>query len=301
MSSISPAEDVPSNSAPTAAGLTAVVPLTSSEQNAWRLVNHGLAWVVLGAMILALAGLCVLLAKTMEIIVSSANSGNASGSLSQAGKHLLAIRVLFIISGVSSVLGMIALATGLAFAGALSPVRATRWLLFATLASAFIAIYSIGNTLMLFQYQEPDAYATYGRNSRNIFDASLPAFSSAIALTPLGLLALSLFGQAALASLANHWNDQPTIARIKWYLKCQFAVPALLIIGGVALGLLLPPGVAMILLTTAVNAGYVYLAWLLIRNVYQLHRTILWQLEPERAKVATTPQVPKPVIDPLAD
>ena len=57
----------------------------------------------------------------------------------------------------------------------------------------------------------------------------------------------------------------------------------------------------MILITTAVNACYVYLAGLLIRNVYQLHRTILCQLEPERAKVAAVPPAPKPVIDPLAD
>jgi len=294
LSSISPAEAVPSNSAPTPA-----VPLPTAEQNAWRLVNHGLAWVVLGAMILALAGLCVLLGQTMETIVSSANTGSGSGSLPLTGKHVLAIKVLFMIAGASSVLGLIALTTGLALAGALSPVRGARWLIFATLATSFVTIYGIGNALVLYQAPQPDPYATYGSGRRSI-EASLPSFSSAIMIAPLGLLALTLLGQAALASLAQHWNDQPTITRIKWYLKCQFALPALLIIGGVACGLLLPPGVAMILITTAVNAGYVYLAWLLIRNVYQLHRTILWQLEPERAKVATAPP-PKPVIDPLAD
>lgn len=296
MSSISPAEAVPSTSNPTVAAA-----LTPAEQNTWRLVNHGLAWVVLGAMILALAGLCVLLGKTMEIIVSSANTGSASGSIPLTGKHVLAIKVLFMIAGVGTMLGLIALTTGLAFAGALSPVRAARWLLFATLASSFIAIYGIGNALMLSQTPESDPYATYGRSSRSNPESTLPSLSSAITLAPLGLLALTLLGQAALASLAHHWNDQPTIARIKWYLKCQFALPALLVLGGVAFGLLLPPGVAMILITTAVNASYVYLAWLLIRNVYQLHRTILWQLEPERAKVAATPPAPKPVIDPLAD
>lgn len=291
--------DIPASPiASTAAESNTTTPLPIAEQRVWRLVNHGLAWTLLGVMILALAGLCVLLGEAMQIVASS-TSGNVSGagwgaSSPAAGKHLLVIKVLFIVAGVGTGLGLIALTTGLAFGGALCPVRPARWLAFATLAASYATVYGTANAIFLYPPQQQSSYGS------NRADSAVAAFTSGTILAALGFVALLLLGQAALASIAHAWNDQKTLGRIKWYLKCQFALPALLLAVGFACGILLPPSIAMILIVTATLAAYVYLAVLLLRNIYLLHRSILWQLEPELAKVPPPP-LPKPVIDPLAD
>lgn len=281
-----PASSPESETAPT---------LCNPEHNPWRLVNHGLAWTLLGVLILALAGLCALLGETMEIIASSTN-GRPSGAgwgmgSPAAGKHLLVIKIFFFVSGIATPFGLIAFTTGLALSGALSPVRPARWLAFASLGACYAAVYGMVSAIVWYQPKEQFSGKTN--------EATVHTVTSLL-LAGMGILLAILLGQALLASLAAAWNDQRTIARIKWYLKCQFALPFLLLLMGIGCGLLLPPGVAMILITTAVNISYVYLAVQLLRNIYLLHRGILWQLEPERAKVAAAPP-PQPVIDPLAD
>jgi hypothetical protein len=269
---------------------TAPASLPIADQSAWRLVNHGIAWTMLGVLILALAGLFALMGEAMGLIASSSNSKIWGGS--SGAQQLLIIKVFYIVSCVGGVVGLMALTTGLAWSGALSPVRTARWLALLTLGASYAAIYCIASAIFWYEAKE--------NSSRGMTNEAAVYAATSIILSVMTCLLALLLGQALLACLAHAWNDQKTIARIKWYLKCQFALPALLLVAGIGCGLLLAPNVAMILIVTGVLATYIFLAILLLKNIYLLHRSILWQLEPELAKVAPPPP-PKPVIDPLAD
>ena len=288
---------------PASPAVISAAPLTNAEQESWRLTNHGLAWAMLGVILLSLAGFAVLLGQSLEIVASSTNSNLWGFGSPGAGKQLLVIKVLYGVSSVAILLGMVALSIGLSLSGAFSPARPARWLSFLTLAAGYGAIYGVVQAIFWFQAGkdfQSRVNNPYGAvQVRTANDAEMQVAAS-ICLGLLGFILLLVLGQTLLLSLALAWKDQQLIRRIKWYLKSLFALPGLLVVTAIFCGILLPSAVAILLIVVATLAGYVYLAWLLLRNIYLLHRTILRQLEPELFQ-APPPPPPKPVIDPLAD